>query len=241
MSSSASAVEHLSHVVGDAARVAVDGGEVRVANAEQDVELATAGEERANGDQLGEHDADDEEIASTVQLAAHDLLGRHVPQLALQLTRARAPFELGGAGNAEVRELHCTGAIDEHVSGGDVAVDEAKGLPHLVARTVRVLQASQNGERNVQRDLEGDVLAARGRGADQAGAGGPVHQLHGHVELALFLTEIEHLHDVRVAESGAYARLVDEHGHELGVAGELGQDAFDRKHLLKTVGAGTTS
>ena len=37
------------------------------------------------------------------------------------------------------------------------------------------------------------------------------------------------------------ATLVDEHGDELGVAGELRQDAFDRKHLLESMGSGTTS
>jgi hypothetical protein len=53
-------------------------------------------------------------------------------------------------------------------------------------------------------------------GADEARARRPVDVLHRHVELAVLLAEVEHLHDVRVAQARADARLVDEHRDEVG-------------------------
>ena len=67
----------------------------------------------------------------------------------------------------------------------------------------------------------GMLLAPRGGGADEARARRAVDVLHRHVELAVLLAEVEHLHDVRVAEPRAHARLVDEHRDEVGVAREL--------------------
>ena len=54
----------------------------------------------------------------------------------------------------------------------------------------------------------------------------------------MVLAEVEHLDDVRVAEPSGDARLVDEHGHEVGVLGELGEDALHRDGLLEPERAG---
>ena len=224
------AEQHRADVVGDAAGVAVDGAHVRVADAEQHVELAPAGEERAHRHHLREDDGEREEIAPRVELAPHDLLGRHVAKLSFELTDVGATLELRGARDAEVRQLDRAGTVDEQVSRRHVPVNERQRLA-LVARGVGVLEPAQHAERDVERDLERDVLAARRRGPDQTRAGRPVDVLHGHVELAVLLAEVEDRHDVRVGEASRDAGLVDEHRDELGVARELRQDALDG-HLL---------
>ena len=128
-------------------------------------------------------------------------------------------------------------AVDEHVAGRHVAVHERERAALVVARAVRVLERAEDGEDDVEADVERDVLAARRGGADEARAGRPVDVLHRHVELAVLLAEVEHLDDVRVAEARADARLVDEHGDEVRVARELREDALDGDDLLEAVRA----
>ena len=83
----------------------------------------------------------------------------------------------------------------------------------------------------------GSSSSLRGGRADEARARRPVDVLHRHVELAVVLAEVEHLHDVRVPQAGAHPRLVDEHRGEVGVARELREDALDRDDLLEPVRA----
>ena len=101
-----SAIEHAAHVVRDSTRAPIDRGEICVSDAQEDIELTPAGEERPHGHHLREHDSDGEEIAAMVQLFADDLLGRHVPELAFELSYVRTSLELRGARDAEIRELH---------------------------------------------------------------------------------------------------------------------------------------
>ncbi len=187
-------------------------------------------------DHLGEHDAEREQIAPRVELAPDDLLGRHVAELAFELPGVRPPLELGGARDAEVGELHRAGAIDEHVAGRDVAVHERQRLAVLVARGVRVLEPAEDAERDVERHVERDVLAARGGCADQPRARRAVDVLHGHVELAVLLAEVEDL----TRCSGARARAVTRASStniatKSGIARELRKDALDRDLLLEAV------
>ncbi len=119
-----SAKQNGAHVVGHATRVAIDRRHVGVANAKEHVELAPTGKKRAHRDHLGEHDAEREEIASCVELASDDLLGRHVPELSFELTDVRAAFELRGARDPEIRELHGARSIDQNISRRDVAMHE---------------------------------------------------------------------------------------------------------------------
>ncbi len=186
---------------------------------------------------FGQDDACREKITSSVELASDHLLWRHVAELAFELTGVGAPLDLGGAGDAEVGELHRARAIDEDVAGGDVAVHEAQRLAVVVARRVGVLERAQHRQRDVEADVEQDVVAPGGRRADQAGPRRAVDVLHRHVEFAVLLSEVEDLDDVRVAEVGADARLVDEHRDEVGIARVLGKDAFDGDDFLEAVRA----
>ncbi len=175
------------------------------------------------------------EIASRVELAADDLLRRHVPQLAFELAGVGAPFDLGRAGDAEVGELDRAGSVDEHVAGRHVAMHERERAAHVVARTVGVLERAEHRQRDVEADVEVDVFTARRCRADQPRPRRAVDVLHRHVELAVLLAEVEHLDDVRVRQARAYPRLVDEHRDEVGVACVLREDALDRDDLFEPV------
>ena len=164
-----------------------------------------------------------EDVAPRVELAPDDLLGRHVPELALELPGVGAALDLRRARDAEVGELHRARAIDEHVAGRDVAVHERERLARRRrARRGRTRAPRSTRERDVQRRRRAGCRSlARGGGADEARARRAVDVLHRHVELAVLLAEVEDLDDVRVAEPRADARLVDEHRDEVGIAREL--------------------
>ena len=228
--------EDAAHVVGDAG-VLVERLQVGVADADQHVELAAAGEERPPHDHLGEHDAEGEDVAPPVELAPHDLLGRHVPELAFELARLGAPLDLLRADDAEVGQLHRARAIDEHVARRDVAVHQVERLALLVLGGVRMLERASHGEDHLHAHVEGNGLVLRCRGANEPRAGGAVDVLHRHVHLVVLLAEVEDLDDVRMTEPRRHPRLVDEHGDEVRVAGELREDALDRDDLLEAMGA----
>jgi hypothetical protein len=59
------------------------------------------------------------------------------------------------------------------------------------------------------------------------------HVLHGHEVLFVDLTQLEDLHDVRVAQLGRDLGLIDEHLGERGVAGKVRQNALDDKGPLE--------
>ncbi len=115
---------------------------------------------------------------------------------------------------------------------------EIERLALVVARVVRVVEAAEDRQADVERGVERDLLASRRGGADEARGGGAVDVLHRHVQLAVVLAEVEDLHDVRVCEAGADARLVDEHRDEVVILRELRQDALHGDHLLEAVRTG---
>ena len=154
------AEEHAANVVGHARRRAVDRRDVRVANPHQDVELFAAAEERPQDEHLGQNDARGEEVAARVELAADDLLRRHVAQLAFELTGVGASLDLRRAGDAEVGELHRARPIDEHVAGRHVAMHERQRAALVVARAMGVVEGAKHRERDVQANVEGHVFAA---------------------------------------------------------------------------------
>jgi hypothetical protein len=235
------AEEDGAHVVGDAVARAIDDRHVGVADAQQDVELLAAAEERPQDQRLGQHDPDGEQIAALVEIATDDLLGRHVAELALELPGVRPTLDLRGARDAEVGQLHRAGAIDQHVARRYVPVHELERPALVVARVVRVVEGAEDREHHVQAHVERQLLALRRGRADDARAGGAVDVLHRHVELTVLLAEVEDLDDVRVAQARTHPRLVDEHRHEVRIARVLRQDSFDRNDLLEAVRPPTSS
>ena len=61
--------------------------------------------------------------------------------------------------------------------------------------------------------------------------------LHGEVVGVTVLAEVVDVDDVRVIEAGGELGLVEEHGDEVGLLGQVRQDALERHALLEAVGA----
>ncbi len=130
-----------------------------------------------------------------------------------------------------------SGAGEQDVRRADVAVDEVHQLSLLVPQAVRV------GERvgGLGRDVDGHVHGHRrvrvARRAEQAVDVRAVDELHRQEERTVVFAKIEHLHDVGVIEARCDLRFVDEHRHEIRVAGVLRQDALERDALAEPMRA----
>ncbi len=177
--------------------------------------------------------------AAAIDRAAHRLLGRHVADLALELTGIRAAIDERRQKNSEVAELHFAGATDEHVAGRHVAMHDAERAPLLVVRTVSEVERAQHFVRDEQRDRYRKAAARGGYRTKQARERHAVHVLECHEHFAIALAEVHHLNDVRMRQSGTDPRLVAEHRYEARVACELWQDALDGKALVEAVRTGT--
>jgi hypothetical protein len=202
----------------------------------QHLELVAARKQGASSEHFGEQDADGKDVASRIDLGADHLLGRHVTELSLELTRVGAPIERDTANDAEVCELDLAHATDEDVAGRNVAVHEAERPAMFVGRQVRVREPAEHVAGDENRERYRKARSFAGNVAEQARERYAVHVLHGHEELALALAEIDHLDDVRVLKPGTDASLVDEHGDEALVLREVRQNALDGEALGKAVG-----
>ena len=65
----------------------------------------------------------------------------------------------------------------------------------------------------------------------------PAQVLHREEVIAADVSEVEHLHDVRVAEQRSDARFLHEHVDEIRRARSLGEDALDDERLPETLRA----
>ena len=152
--------EHQPDVGRDVATIALEHRDVGVADLHQHVHLARTGKERTRDQELGEHDGRGELIALGVELAPGDLLGGHVPELALELPLVGATVELGRSRDAEIAELHRAAAADQDVAGRHVAMDEPERTALFVGGFVRVREPATDRKRDLQRDLGGNRLSS---------------------------------------------------------------------------------
>jgi hypothetical protein len=175
-------------------------------------------------EQLVPHEAERVHVAPPVEVAvAGRLLGTHVPWRAHDHPGAREPRvaarRLERARHAEVGQARPTGrprvGLDEHVLGLEVAVHHAGG----VGGGERVGQVAQHGGRlgRRQRAVCLEPVAQRAAG----------HVLHREPEQRPGLARGVDLHDVRVAQPGHRARLLQEAPAQHGARRELGRDDLD--------------
>ncbi len=146
--------------------VAVDLGERGddgVADHAHRLEVGLALEEAAAGEHLPEDDAHagEDVVDPLVDRLLHHRLGRQVAELALDDAGVAGGELARGLGEAEVHDLHLAVAGDEHVGGGDVAVDDVEGLAvdlELVGVGEALADAGGDVDRGLDRRGAADLL-----------------------------------------------------------------------------------
>jgi tRNA pseudouridine55 synthase len=103
---------------------------------------------------------------------------------------------------------------------------------------VCVLKRAQDAQNQVQGGLQRQHVGPAGDTAQQLRSAGTLNELHHHIQLRIVLTEVEHLHNVRVTQLSRDTRFVDEHGNEVFVLHELRNDALQCKRLFEPVRSG---
>ena len=198
----------------------------------QDGHVGDALEEALAGEHLPEDHPHREDVDAAVDLLAHGLLRRHVGDLALEHAGARLRRRAQGLGDAEVDDLHLPGVRHEDVVRRGVAVDDLEGLAVEVLELVGVVEAGERVDEDAERHAQGEP--ARGADpAEDAVEGLPLQELHADVEALAVAADLVGLHHVGVVEAGGEARLVEEHGQELRVLGELLPDLLDDHQLVE--------
>jgi hypothetical protein len=138
--------------------------------------------------------------------------------------------------DAEVDELHEAVEGEHHVAGLDVAVDDGAWASARVQVRVGGVQAQADVAKHPRGDGEREPLPFRGQRRTHGAERLAGDELHREEQLARLrvLPEVEHLAEVGVVQLGAHLRLVEEHGDEVLVARDVGENALERDELLET-------
>ena len=136
--------------------------------------------------------------------------------------------------DAEVAELDEPVERDEHIGGGDVAVDDPEGLAVGARAPVGVVEAAQRVRQDGQGELERDRDLLLRAAAEQRVEVEALDVLHRDEQPPVGPPEVIDLRDVGVVEEGGELRLVDEHLRELRQSGEGGEDLLDHDEPLAT-------
>ena len=186
-------------------RAARGQGHRRAAGALEDLLHAALAPERAAGEQFDEQHAGGEDVVARADLAALDVLGRHVARGAGEaLAGARG---LDAAGDAEVHHARVSGGVEQYVARLEVTMDHALGV-----------RLGERGE-HLQHAL--DRLAG-GQGPAPVEQGGEAlagHVLEHQIGIAAVLAGLEHRHDAGVAQPAHRARLGEQRGVVVAGAG----------------------
>ena len=187
--------------------------------------VAVGAEGAGVGEELVEHEPDREHVAAMIGDARVDLLGRHVVRRPHDGADARQ-FLLAGAlladpRDAEVENLDDAVGVDLDVRRLHVAMDDAGA--------VRVGQAAAHVLDDAQLPGDGQTRTALHDGPERLAR----HVLHHDVRRVVVLADLEHRHDVGVAQAPGRARLAGEALAQLraveAVAQQLdGDEAVDR-------------
>ena len=115
----------------------------------EDLELAIARNERRAQQHFGQHHTQREQIRPCFDALALRLLGRHVADLATELTGRGAHVRPGRVHDAEVRQFHLARATEQNVVRRHVAMHNPERRVVVIAVLVRVGQAGRDLTRNV--------------------------------------------------------------------------------------------
>ena len=144
-----------------------------------------------------------------------DLLGRHVAQLAFDLTALRGLEAVARAGDAEVDDLDLSRHRQQHVLRADISVDDASEFARAIFLRVRRVQSLENLDEHEAGNERFDALAPFLQSANEPRERVAVDVLHDDEVTALIFIELEDLHHIGVVQQHRDARLVDEHVHDV--------------------------
>ena len=202
--------------------------DVHVTDLQHHVEVVLLFEQPRHGQHLEEDDRRREQVRSMVDPTAGDLLGAHVAHLAL----LRADLGLVALnlrlGDAEIADLHPPVIRQQDVRRRDVTVDDAHRVAGVVPRHVGVPEPLEQLHHREEHELARDAPRPPGTAREHVEQILAPDELHRDEQVPVELSELEHLHDVRVREHRRDPRLVDEHRDELGVVEQRRQDLLDR-------------
>ena len=229
-------LEDVPEPVGDGRDLLARVGDDGLANLPQLLLRIGVLEEPVVDEQLVEHDAAAEDVASLVDALTPRLLGAHVGELAAPGLTRGLPLELvQHASDAEVGQLHLTLETEQHVVGRHVPMNDGRGVSLGVDAGVGVCQAPGQARSDVDGDGQWQGEAHRPTTTDGARQVPPVDQLHGDVVILADLSQLVDRHDVRVAQERRDLRLADEHLDEVLRVRQLGEDALDDQALLEAL------
>ena len=137
-------------------------------------------ERAAAGEDLVEHQAERVDVAARRDLAAGELLGRHVGR------RAGAQHFAGGAGEAEVGDPDLAAAVEHDVRRLEIAMDDAA-----------IVRGGEPGA-DLPRELDRAVLREAADAAEQRREILAVHVFHREERVALEFADVVDAADVRV-------------------------------------------
>jgi hypothetical protein len=190
--------------------------------------------------QLVEQDAEREHVGARVDVAAADLLGREVADLALD----EAGLGLGRAvhrhRDAEVDDLDGAVVADHDVGWRDIAVHDAERPAIDVLAGVRVVQPVRDGRHDRQREVERERGAELDRALPHVVCAEALEVVEHHeVPSVLVLADLVHARDVLVMQQAQHPRLVEEHrDRRIALRGERDLERLDHDLALEAADPG---
>ncbi len=191
----------------------------------------------AAGEQLPQDDAGRVDVGAPVDGALVELLRRHERHLALDLAGDRRRQARLGAGDAEVGQAGDAVDADEDVVRRDVAVDEAQGLLVRAPELVCGVEAGERVEEDAQRDVEREAAVVLAQRALDGVERGPLDVFHDEEDARVVLVDVERRDHVGVVDARGEARLVEEHGDEVGLVLEVLVHRLERDEPLEPADA----
>ena len=192
-------------------------------------------EQALAAERLPGHDPEAEHIGAAIEVGIRQLLRRAVGELALDAARVGLGEAHDGLGHAEVRDTRASVDAQEDVLRRDVAVHDLEMFAQGSRRFVGVVEPVRRLGQELHAHAQRHDTARLGRGLEHAPEGHADDQLHHDVERTLIVPpKVEGLDDVGTRDVGRDPRLVQEHGHEILVLGQVRQHALDGDELLKS-------
>ena len=153
----------------------------------------------------------------------------------MPFARRREPH--GRAGDAKVGDARGAVDADQDVVRGDVAVDDLERGAVTVGELVGGVQAGEQVEEDAQREPERQGAPLLARADEDLVEREAIDVLHHQEDALIVLLHIERGHHVGVVHPRGEAGLIEEHGDEIRLLGQVRVHRFDRDLTLESAGS----